>query len=144
MESEGIGDLEEIIKQRGALGLDDKVPDFEWVGKLQTDGPQISLPYCSWSPIDTWDNPSMCAVDIYDLTGDDVKFRTRAYNRPDLLPIAKAIEYAEQRDYPAVLGYCASAEIAHRLVRGRGWLREKAGEESLSGNAEGCKWKGRW
>jgi hypothetical protein len=33
------------------------------------------------------------------------------------LPIAKAIEYAEQRDYPAALGYCASSQVAHRLVR---------------------------
>ena len=59
----------------------------------------------------------MCAVDTYDLSGDDLKFRSRAYNQPDLLPIAKAIEYAEKRDYQAALGYCSSDDIARRMVR---------------------------
>jgi hypothetical protein len=93
------------------------VPGFAQIGKLQTEGPAITLPYCWFSPIDTWDNPSLCAVDTYDTSGDQVKFRSRAYNRPDLLPIAKAIEYAEQRDYPAVLAYCASGDVALKLVR---------------------------
>jgi hypothetical protein len=114
---QGTGDLELVIKQAGAWGLDDKVPGFPQIGKLRTEGPLITLPYCWFSAIDTWDNPSLCAVDTYDLTGDKVQFRSRAYNRPDLLPIAKAIEYAAQRDYPAVLGYCASSEVARRLVR---------------------------
>ena len=113
----GIGNLEQIIKQGGAFGLDDKVPGFAQIGKLQTEGPAITLPYCWFSPIDTWDNPSLCAVDTYDISGDHVKFRSREYNRPDLLPVAKAIEYAEQRDYPAVLAYCASGDVARRLVR---------------------------
>jgi len=111
------GHLEQIIKQEGALGLDDKVDGFEWIGTLQTKGPLITLPYCWFSAIDTWDNPSLCAVDTYDLLGDDVRFRSRAYNRPDLVPIAKAIEYAQKRDYAAVLGYCTSTEVAHKLVR---------------------------
>jgi hypothetical protein len=59
----------------------------------------------------------LCAADIYDLAGDDVRFRSRIYNRPDLLPVAKALEYAEQLDYPALQGYCASSQVAHRLVR---------------------------
>ena len=63
------------------------------------------------------DNPSLCAVDTYDLAGNSVKFRARVYNRPDLLPVAKAIEYAERRDYRALLGYCASIEIARIMVR---------------------------
>jgi hypothetical protein len=113
----GYGHLSQIIKQAGAFGLDDKVPGFAQIGKLQTEGPAITLPYCWFSPIDTWDNPSLCAVDTYDTSGDQVKFRSRAYNRPDLLPIAKAIEYAEQRDYPAVLAYCASGDVALKLVR---------------------------
>jgi hypothetical protein len=87
------------------------------IGKLRTEGPRITLPYCWFSRIDTWDNPSLCALDTYDLTGEDVKFRSRVYNRPDLVPIAKAIEYAEQRDYPAVLAYCTSPQIARKLVR---------------------------
>jgi len=109
--------VEQVIKQVGSLGLDDKVPGFAQIGKLQTKGSLITLPYCWFSAVDTWDNPSLCAVDTYDVSGDDVRFRSRVYNRPDLVPIAKAIEYAEQRDYRAVLGYCASGEVAHRMVR---------------------------
>jgi hypothetical protein len=56
-------------------------------------------------------------VDTYDLSGDNVRFQARAYNRPDLVPIVKAIEYAKKRDYPAVLGYCASSQVAHKLVQ---------------------------
>jgi hypothetical protein len=113
----GAGDFEQIIKQEGSFGLDDKVPRFPQIGKLQTGGPLVTLPYCEFSAVDTWDNPSLCAVDTYDLSGDDVKFRSRAYNRPDLVPIARAIEYAEKRNYPAVMGYCASEAVARRMVR---------------------------
>lgn len=113
----GSGDLKQVIKQAGSFGLDDKVPGFPQIGTLQTQGSLISLPYCWFSRIDTWDNPSLCAVDTYDISGDAVSFRARAYNRPDLVPIAKAVEYAEQRDYPAVLSYCSSSEIARKLVR---------------------------
>lgn len=117
---EGAGRLDQVIKQAGSFGMDYmdyKVPGFPQIGKLQTEGSLITLPYCWFSAIDTWDNPSLCAVDTYDLSGDDVRFRSRAYNRPDLVPIAKAIEYAQHRDYPAVLGYCASAQVARKLVR---------------------------
>jgi hypothetical protein len=114
---EGIGSLERIIHQAGSLGLDDHVPEFPWIGQLRAEGSLITLPYCRFSAIDTWDNPSLCAVDTYDLSGDDVKFQSRAYNRPDLVPVAKAIEYAQERDFAAARGYCASPEIADRLVR---------------------------
>lgn len=114
---QGIGDLEQIIKLTGSFGMDDKVPGFPEIGALRTEGSLVTLPYCWFSRIDTWDNPSLCAVDTYDLSGDLVKFRSRTYNRPDLVPIAKAVEYAQQRDYHAVLAYCASAEVARHLVR---------------------------
>ncbi len=113
----GRGSLEQIIKQPGAFGLDEEGPGFPQIGELRTKGALITLPYCWFSSIDTWDNPSLCAVDSYDISGDDVRFRSRAYNRPDLLPIAKTIEYAQKRDYRAVLGYCASRDIARRMVR---------------------------
>ncbi len=113
----GTGDFAQIIKQDGAFGLDGKVAGFERVGKLRTEGPLITLPYCWFSAIDTWDNPSLCAADTYDLSGREVKFRSREYNRPDLVPIAKAIEYAQKRDIHAVLGYCDSADVARRMVR---------------------------
>jgi len=115
--AKGSGELDPIIKQDGAFGLDDKVADFPQIGKLHTSEPLVTLPYCWFSSIDTWDNPSLCAVDTYDLAGDEVRFRSRTYNRPDLVPIAKGIEYAQQRDYAAVIGYCASDEVAHKLVR---------------------------
>jgi hypothetical protein len=114
---ERISGLAQIIKQPGALGLDDKVPGFPQIGNLKTEGLRVTLPYCWFSRIDTWDNPSMCALDTYDLSGDNVKFTSRVYNRPDLLPVAKAIEYAEQRDYGALLGYCGTAQVADGMMR---------------------------
>ncbi len=70
-----------------------------------------------FAAIDTWNNPSLCAVDTYDISGDRVQFAGRLVNRPDLLPVAKAIEHAQAHDYPAVRSYCASAAVARRLVR---------------------------
>ena len=112
------GWLTKIIKQDGASGLDEEPKEFAETGELRTKGSLITLPYCWFSAIDTWDNPSLCAVDTFDLSGDNVRFRSRLYNRPDLVPIAKSIEYAEKRDYPAARAYCASAKVAHRLVHG--------------------------
>ncbi|HXS97566.1 MAG TPA: hypothetical protein VN736_23365 [Candidatus Limnocylindrales bacterium] len=109
--------LLEIIDAGGARGLDDKVPGFEQIGEPRTEGAIVELPYCWFSPIDTWDNPSLCAVDRYDLSRDDVQFVSRTYNRPDLVPVAKAIEYAEARDDRALMGYCASPGLAQQLVR---------------------------
>jgi len=119
------GYFDTVLKQEGAFGMDEAADGhgpspkdpFAPIGMLRTEGPLITLPYCWFSAVDTWDNPSLCAVDTYDISGNDMRFRSRAYNRPDLVPIAKAVEYAEQRDYPAVLGYCASADIARRIVR---------------------------
>jgi len=120
----GSGYLKQIVKQEGefeqleSAGYPIPPNDpFPPIGRLQTEGALISLPYCWRSAIDEGDNPDMCAVDTYDLSGDEVSFRSRAYNRPDLLPIAKAIEYAEKRDYQAILGYCSSDDIAQRMVR---------------------------
>jgi hypothetical protein len=113
----GYGSLEQIIKQDGAFGLDDEVPGFPQIGKLQTQGTLITLPYCWFSSLDSWDNPSLCAVDTYDLSGDHIRFRARVYNRLDLVSIARAIEYAQKHDYRAVLSYCESSQVARRLVR---------------------------
>jgi len=92
-----MGTLREIIEQDGAFGLDDEVPGFAQIGELQTQGALMTLPYCWFSALDTWDNPSLCAVDTYDVARDKVRFETRRYNRPDLVPIAKAIEHARRR-----------------------------------------------
>lgn len=122
---DGTGYIEQIIKQEGAFGMDQapqghsptaKDP-FPAIGVLRTTDKLLTLPYCWFSAIDTWDNPSLCAVDTYELSGDTVAFRSRTYNRPDLVPVAKAIEFADRHDYPAVRAYCASDELAHRLVR---------------------------
>lgn len=128
---EPTGDLDEFIKLEGAVSRFDpsqepggfKQPQkdsddaFLPVGKFQTQGPIISLPYCWYSAIDTWHNPSLCAVNSYDISGDHVRYAGTVFNRPDLLPIAKAIEYAQARDYPAVLAYCGSPDVAQRMVR---------------------------
>ena len=116
--------LEQIIKQEGAFGIDSDpngrgptVKDpFAPVGVLSTAGAKLTLPYCWGSPLDTWDNLSLCAVDTYDLSGDCVRFVGRRYNRPDLVPVAKAIEYAKKHEYPEVLAYCASAAVASRIM----------------------------
>ncbi len=118
------GSLEQIVKQQGdfdqleSAGYPPSPDDpFAHIAQVRTEGSLISLRYCWRSPIDQGDNPDMCAVDTYDISGDQIRFRSREYNRPDLLPIAKAIEYAEKRDYQAVLGYCSSDDIAQRMVR---------------------------
>jgi hypothetical protein len=113
---EDYGSADKMIGVEGSLGLDDRAPGFPQIGKFQTNGALIDLPYCWRSAIDTWDNPSLCAVDRYDLSGDSARFVSRQINRPDLLPIAKAIEYAEKRDFPAVRAYCANDSVARRLV----------------------------
>jgi hypothetical protein len=118
-------DIAPILKQEGSVGMGDepigtkvspKHP-FPPIGELKTEGTIVTLPYCWFSAIDTWDNPSMCAVDTYDLSGDAIRFVSERYNRPDLLPVARAIEYAEKHDYPAVLAYCGSAAVARKIVR---------------------------
>ena len=125
---ENFGDLAEIIKLEGAVSQEDPVDkahpskkdlssSFPPIGKLETNGPVIKLPYCWFSQIDTWDNPSLCAVDSYDISRDRVRFLGRVNSRPDLVPIAKTIEYGEAHDYPAVRAYCDTPEVAEKIVR---------------------------
>ncbi len=124
----GVGRLSELIKVEGAVSQEDPIDEraarkkdlssyFPPVGELKTTGPLITLPYCWFSAIDTWDNPSLCAVDTYDISRDRPRFAGRVVNRPDVLPIAQAIEHAWAHDYPAVQAYCASADVARRIVR---------------------------
>lgn len=84
---------------------------------LRTEGALIRLPYCWRSAVDTWDSPSLCATNSYDLSGDRVRLVGNDYNLPDLLPVARAIQYAQAGDYPAVLAYCGSAEVARQIVQ---------------------------
>jgi len=123
------GNLDELIKVEGAVSQEDpirKQPSskkrdlssfFPTVGELQAKGPIIDLPYCWFSAIDTWDNPSLCTVDSYDISGDRVRFRSRVTNRTDLVPIAKAIEHAQAHEYAAVLAYCGSPGVASQMLR---------------------------
>jgi hypothetical protein len=121
------GELNEVIKLQGAVTQEDPIDknhpsknglsgSFPPIGTLQTNGLLITLPYCWFSEIDTWDNPSLCAADSYDLTRDHVRFVRRVTNRPDLVPVARAIQYAQARDYPAVLAYCGSPQVALQVV----------------------------
>jgi hypothetical protein len=105
----------QIIKIEGAEGLDDTAS--KRVGKLGTTGKTIQLPYCFFSAVDTWDNPTLCAADSFDLSGDDPRFIGRIYNSPDLVVVNNAIQHAQARDYLALRGYCASDAVARRLVR---------------------------
>ena len=102
--------LDEFIRIEGAHNIAS-------LAEARTEGSVIRLPYCWFSAVDTWDNPELCAVDSYDLSGDRVRFVGRDYNLPDLAALAKAIEYAKARDYPATLAYCGSADVARRMVR---------------------------
>jgi hypothetical protein len=105
----------EIIKIEGAEGLDDTASTH--VGKLSTSGNVIQLPYCFFSAVDTWDNPTLCAADSFDLSGDDPVFSGRVYNNPDLVTVAKVIQYAEAHDYVALRGYCTSDMVAKKIDR---------------------------
>lgn len=125
---EDFGNIAEIIKLEGAASQEDPLDkaqlptkdpssSFPPIGKLQTTGTLITLPYCWFSQLDTWDNPSLCAVDSYDISRDHVHFIRRETNRPDLVPVAKAIEYGQAHDYPALVAYCASPEVARKILR---------------------------
>jgi len=105
----------EVIKIEGAQGLVESASTH--IGAMSTVGKTIQLPYCFFSAVDTWDNPTLCAADSFDLSGDAPVFTGRIYNKPDLVTVAKAIEYAEVHDYVAVRGYCASDDVAKLLVR---------------------------
>src|SRR5262249_1241871 len=125
---EDSGRLTEVIKLEGGASHENPVDGrhpakkdlssfFPPVGKLQTTGATIRLPFCSFTQIDTWDNPSLCFVDTYDISRDRARFVKRVTNRPDLVPIAKAIEYAQARDYPSLLAYCSSPKVAQKILR---------------------------
>lgn len=104
----------QIIKIEGAEGLDDSASKH--VGKLSTTGTIIQLPYCFFSAVDTWDNPTLCAADSFNVLGDVPRFIGRTYNSPDLVVVNNAIEHAQARDYVALRGYCASDAVARKLL----------------------------
>jgi len=125
---ENTGDLSEFIKLEGAVSQYDRtdnrqsgkgdLPDsFSPIGELRTRSRLIELPYCWFSAVDTWNNPSLCAADSYDLSGDRVRFIDTVFNRPDLVAVAKAIEHSQAHDYWAVLAYCGSADVARQMLR---------------------------
>ena len=87
------------------------------MGKLSTTGQTIQLPYCFFSKVDTWDNPTLCAADSFDVSGDVPRFIGRIYNSPDLVAVNSAIQHAQARDYAALRGYCTSDAVARKLVR---------------------------
>jgi len=117
---DGIIQVEGAMSQYEASGAESTdegaEDDFPPVGEFHADSSKLALPYCWHSAIDTWANPNLCAVDSWDISGDRVRFTGRVVNRPDLLPLAKAIDYAVAHDYPAALAYCASPEVARQLV----------------------------
>ena len=106
------GDLNEVLRRNGAVSGE----VFPAIGKLQTKGPKITLPYCWWSAVDSSVWATLCSVDSYDLSGDYVRFLSTRTNRPDLETVAKVIEYAQARDLNAVRSYSASETVANKLV----------------------------
>lgn len=131
--------LSEIIKVVDSVNEEEPIDEplvgraetdsFGPIGKLKTEGPRITLPYCWFSAIDTWDNPSLCAVDTYDISGDRPRFISTVYNRPDILPIARVLQYAGTHDYLALRAYCGSDEVAQQLLED---VPPSAGAEQLS------------
>jgi hypothetical protein len=105
----------QMINIQGAEGLDDTASKH--VGKLSTSGKIITLPYCFFSAVDTWDNPTLCAADSFDLSGDAARFIGRIYNAPDLVVVNNAIRHAQARDHAALRAYCTSDAVANRLIR---------------------------
>jgi len=119
---EELGALDEFIKAQGAVSREEpsekgRSNSLAPIGRFQAAGALITLPYCWHSQIDTWNNPSLCAVDSYDISRDRARFVHRAFNRPDLVPVARVIEYGQAHDYPALLAYCASREVALKIIR---------------------------
>jgi hypothetical protein len=125
-------EADEVLSLDGAVGMDSeegpvtKKHPFPTVGELKTAGALITLPYCIWSKLDYWDNPSLCAVDTIDMSGDDVRWVSRRYNRPDLLPLAKVSEYAEKHEAAELRAFCASDEVAKKLMAAGGVYTEAA------------------
>jgi len=118
----GVDMADSILELDGAVGMDPqpgsvtKKNPFPTIGTLGTSGSRITLPYCIWSGMDWWDNPSLCLVDTFDMGGDMPRFVSRRYNRPELVPIAKAIEYTKKHELPELRAFCASNEVAERLL----------------------------
>lgn len=106
------GKLPLILDREGAVSGQ----IYAAVGELHTSGRQISLPYCWWSAIDESVWASLCSVDDYDLSGDQVRFLGTTTNRPDLEAVARAIEYGERRDIAALLGYSVNAQTAQDIA----------------------------
>jgi len=128
-DSSWTGNLQTIVRQAGVLsgeGMFDEIQSpgsqakhitVPAIGKLETSGKVISLPYCWFSAVDTYVQATLCSVDTYDLSGDTVRFVGRRTNRPDLETIARAIEYAQARDLSATLAYSADPKVAASLVQ---------------------------
>jgi len=128
-DSSWTGDLETILHQTGVLsgeGMFDEVQSpgsqathitVPAIGKLETSGKLISLPYCWFSAVDTYVQATLCSVDTYDLSGNTVRFVGRRTNRPDLETIARATKYAQARDLRALLPYTIDPRVAATLVQ---------------------------
>lgn len=111
----GIGSLDTVIERTGVEKRDND-PPYKAIGKLRATGPSITLPYCENSAVDLYVDALLCSVDSYDLSGNVVRFISSETNRPDLQTVAKAIQYADARDYEAVLAYSASPRVARLMV----------------------------
>ena len=77
----------------------------------------LTMSYCWHSVVDTSARASLCSVDVYDVSGDEVRFVETRTNRPDLEAVARIIEHAQARDLRAVEAYSANRRIASAIVQ---------------------------
>ncbi len=109
----GTGDLRAVLHREGVeSGITEPA-----IGRLETTGGVITLPYCWRSAVDdgsVW--AALCSVDTYDISGDEARFIGTRTNRPDLEAVARVIQHAQLRDYRAVLAYSGSQRVARSLV----------------------------
>jgi hypothetical protein len=107
---------EGMVSERSSPDGDEERVTLPSIGELHLSGPNVTLPYCWHSAVDTYVAPNLCSVDTYDLSGDAVRLVKTETNRPDLEAVAKVMERAAAKDLPAVLEYCGSPELAKTIV----------------------------
>jgi hypothetical protein len=107
------GDIEERESPQSKFT---KKPLRKFNNSFNASGKKITLPYCWFSVVDTWANPTLCMADTYDLSMDEVRFVGREINRPDLYAVAKAIEHAQNGELESIHGYTVTSQVARKIL----------------------------
>jgi hypothetical protein len=107
------GDIEERESPQSKFN---KKPLRKFNNSFNASGKKITLPYCWFSVVDTWANPTLCMADTYDLSMDEVRFVGRKINRPDIYAVAKAIEHAQNGELESIRGYTVTSQVAKKIL----------------------------